>query len=53
MIFMLSHRVLILDQRNYQCSEVCLIFLRVSLSCCLLFVKYRVVNNLAGILEDI
>jgi hypothetical protein len=44
---------LVIDQRNYQCSEVCLIYLRVSLDYALLCAEYQVVSNLAIILEDI
>jgi hypothetical protein len=44
---------LVIDQRNFQCSEVCLIYLRVSLNYALLCAKYRVVKNLPIILEDI
>jgi hypothetical protein len=50
MNFILCHRVcLVIDQRNYQCSEVNL-FARF-LELCLLCAEYRVVNNLAIILE--
>jgi hypothetical protein len=44
---------LVIDQRNYQCFEVCLIYLCVSLNYALLCAEYQVVNNLAIILEDI
>jgi hypothetical protein len=44
---------LVIDQRNCQCSEVCLIYLRVSLDYTLVCAEYRIVNNLAIILEDI
>jgi hypothetical protein len=44
---------LVIEQRNYQCSEVCLIYLRVLLNYALLCAEYRVVNNLAINLEDI
>jgi hypothetical protein len=53
MNFILCHRVfLVIDLRNCQCSEVCLIYVCVAFELCLLFVEYRVVSNLAIILED-
>jgi hypothetical protein len=53
MNFILCHRVcLLIDQRNYQCSEVCFNLFARCLELCLLFVEYRVVNNLVIILED-
>jgi hypothetical protein len=45
------HVCLLIDQRNLQCSEVCFNLPARYLELFLLFVEYRVVNNLVKILK--
>jgi hypothetical protein len=44
---------LVVNQRNCPCSEVCLMYLHISLNYAFLCAEYQVVNNLAIILENI